>query len=167
MQPTRQKSVPRQVVLGLVIGTAIAAFPIEISFIGGCLALVYLLVRKYRIALAVAVLVCVVAVQLPLNRYDRKVGPLSYPAMPVSALAAELKSDWDIFVMVDPVIASNVVSLSVPEKTSRREVLQQLAVLSNSGLKFRSCGSTASLLFGPYRAAILTQPAVATSAKTE
>lgn len=158
MAPVRHNSLARQAVLGALIGSAVAIFPIEISLLGSVAALIFLLIRGYWLSLAVAVGLCVLAVQLPLHRLDRKVPPFAYSERSMGNLVAELRENQDISVIIDPELESNVVTFSVSRRSSRREVLEWLAFETGSDLSFRSCASAASLLFGSFKVAYLSAP---------
>lgn len=144
--------------LGLVLGTAISIFPIEISLLGACAALIFLSVRRYWISLSIAFLVCFVAVQLPFHRLDRKVGPFAYGPMKVDELVQKLRDEQGVPLMVvDDQVNGRAIEFSVAHPVTRREVLEKLAAETNSKLSYKGCGNGASLLFGSSKMAFLSQ----------
>ena len=145
--------------LGVILGSAISVFPIELSFLGACGALIYLCVRKYWLSLLTVVVLCVVAVKMPLNRLDREVEPFSYGAMTVGELVQKLRDEQDTFVLLSARdIEAREIEFSIPKRMSRRHVLEKLVAETNTELRFRKCLTGATLLFGPFTAPYIESP---------
>lgn len=166
MNPVIRRSVVRQVVLGLVLGSAISVIPIEISLLGAGAALTFLCLRRFWIGLSIAWLVCFVAVQLPLHRLERKIGPFAYFPISVAELIQKLRDEQGVPLMViDDELKRNAIVFSASSRVTRREVIERLAAETNTKLHYRGCGNGATLLFGSSRMAFLSKPAALEGAK--
>lgn len=125
MNPVIRRSVVRQVVLGLVLGSAISVIPIEISLLGAGAALTFLCLRRFWIGLSIAWLVCFVAVQLPLHRLERKIGPFAYGPISVAELIQKLRDEQGVPLMViDDELKRNAIVFSASSRVTRREVIE-------------------------------------------
>ena len=79
-----------------------------------------------------AVGVVVIAMLLPVKHLDGKVGPMSYPAMPLEELGKKLSEDWQVPVhLFDKALAQRRVAFVIKEPLARREVLQRLSQASH------------------------------------
>ena len=156
----------------LAFHTGIAAFlaavfsvtPIDVWFPLAVVGLPYLLwVERKRIRrtgestttfvkCSVAVLVLIAASLAPLKNLDGSVGPLSYDKISLEELCDRLTTEqgipcrsWDLEA------ERRIVPLHTTRPMPRREVMREVARMSDSSLVLTGCGNGSSILFGVAR----------------
>jgi hypothetical protein len=95
------------------------------------------------------------AIQIPLGDIHGRVDPFAYGPMHLENLKAKLNEEQGVFVIIEPKIKTNLVTFTVDRRMSRREVVRKLASETGMELRFRSCASGGTLLFGCHTAAYL------------
>jgi hypothetical protein len=145
---------------GIGAGGVLSILPIPFALLSGLILAALCLAslarspsRQIRVerglAAAVATLVLAIATYVPLKDLDRQVGPMHYEAMRFEQLARALSADWRVFVMPDSQATSErIVTFRTSESMSRRQVLQKLARDCGGEVRIRTCGTTATVLFG-------------------
>jgi hypothetical protein len=125
-------------------------------------AVVYFCLRRRFIALGVLAVVCFAAAWAIPGRLDREIGPMAFVNVTLGEVAGKFREDFDTLVLItDEGSESKLVSLTVAEPISRREVLERLATEAGMVLKYRRCASGGTLLFGCHTAAYLGKPSEA------
>ena len=96
---------------------------------------------------------------LPVKWIDGRVGPFAYEEMTLAELCERIRDDHGMPLGLYDGSTGPTLAFSVPERTSRREVLHKLARETNRRWRVGYCGTGRTLLWGMHPISIdLEQP---------